>query len=155
VLSCIAEQYRSLLMQNNCHGFYLPKAIRGFDQDVKRVGVCGQRWLSGCDRNWTLEIRLLAPSCPPPHYSGPILKLRLPDLADPAVLSSSASSISLLLRDPAPIRHAKRSNMCLPCFSFSNAQYERGNRVPLRQYQYVWNGQTWVLRDTVSFCSHV
>jgi hypothetical protein len=40
--------------------------------------------------------------------------------------------------------------MCLPCFSFSNAQCERGNRVPVRQYQYVWNGQTWVLRDTVS-----
>lgn len=40
--------------------------------------------------------------------------------------------------------------MCLPCFSFSNAQYERGNRQPTRQYQYVWNGQAWVLHDTVS-----
>ncbi len=47
-------------------------------------------------------------------------------------------------------RHdSKNSKMCLPCFSFSNAQYERGNRSGY-QYQYVWNGQTWVLRDTVS-----
>jgi hypothetical protein len=43
-----------------------------------------------------------------------------------------------------------RSKMCLPCFSFSKAQYERGNRQPVRQYQYVWNGQTWLLRDSVS-----
>lgn len=40
--------------------------------------------------------------------------------------------------------------MCLPCFSFSKAQYERGDRQPARQYQYVWNGQAWVLQDSVS-----
>ena len=40
--------------------------------------------------------------------------------------------------------------MCLPCFPFSNAQYERGNSQSGYQFQYVWNGQTWVLRNTVS-----
>ena len=39
--------------------------------------------------------------------------------------------------------------MCLPCFPFSEAKYERNDDAG-GQYQYVWNGQSWVLRKKVS-----
>jgi hypothetical protein len=72
-------------------------------------------------------------------------------LATPLTASHQVTWTLLHLLPPtAHLATFETYKMCLPCFSFSNAQYERGDRQPTRQYQYVWNGQAWVLQEAVS-----
>jgi len=42
------------------------------------------------------------------------------------------------------------TNMCLPCFPFSDVKFEDEPRRNAQGYQYVWDGQAWVLRHVVS-----
>lgn len=74
-------------------------------------------------------------------------------LAFPSLGHSVGNSVSLSPYNETPnISYSQSAliSMCLPCFPFSKAQYERGNRRHFGRYKYAWDGLRWVLIDTVS-----